>query len=172
MEKMIVLVAVLIVLVFVIQALKGRNREAGPAPYYKKAPLSGPEQVLFHRLREALPELIILAQVAMPAMIGIRKNPNWQRQFNEISRKHVDFVICAPDLSLKAIIELDDSTHQRPDRIKSDIIKDATFAAIDVPVIRFNVIDIPDATRIKEAVKTATAERAQYEKTRSEKFKK
>lgn len=164
MEKMAFWMLALVALVFVIQALKSRHRDTGPAPYYLKEPLSSPEQVLFHRLREALPEMIVLAQVAMPAMIGIRKNPNWQRQFNEISRKHVDFAICGPDLSLKAIIELDDSTHQRPDRIKSDAIKDATFTAIGIPVIRFNVRNMPDTNRIKEAVKAATEKREQYGK--------
>ena len=131
---------------------RAQRHKNGPAPYFKKQPLSEPEQVLFHRLREALPEMIVLAQVAMPAMVGIRKNENWKRQFNEISRKHVDFVICHPDLSLRAIIELDDSTHQRGERIRADAVKDAAFQIIGVPMVRFDVREMPSIETIRKTI--------------------
>lgn len=165
MEKMIVLVVVLALIGLALKAMKGKRKTdgsdgseikpqsaTGPAPYFKKAPLTEPEQVMFHRLREALPEQIILAQVAMSAMVGIRKNENWQTQFNEISRKYVDFVVCNQDFSMRAIIELDDSTHQRGERIKADAIKDAAFQAIGVPVVRFDVREMPTVETIRSAI--------------------
>ncbi|WP_415033531.1 DUF2726 domain-containing protein [Azonexus sp.] len=161
MGKLVWVVVLVVLVVVVLQILKGKRgendnrkgRRSGPAPYFKKMPLSEPEQVVFHRLREALPDLIVLAQVAMPAMVGIRKNENWQSQFNEISRKHVDFVVCMQDFSIKAVIELDDSTHQRGERIKSDAIKDAAFQNIGVPVIRFDVREMPSVDAIRTAIK-------------------
>lgn len=159
MEKLIWIVVLVVLAVVALQILKGKREGStdrrgrnGPAPYFKKTPLSEPEQVVFHRLREALPDLIVLAQVAMPAMVGIRKNGNWQSQFNEISRKHVDFVVCMQDFSIKAVIELDDSTHQRGERIKSDAIKDAAFQSIGVPVIRFDVREMPSVETIRAAI--------------------
>lgn len=130
----------------------GRGGEKGVAPYFGKAPLTEPEQVLFHRLKEAMPEQVILAQVAMPALLGIRKNPAWQSQFNEISRKYVDFVICNPDFTVRAVVELDDSTHQRGERIKADAVKDLAFQQISCPMVRFDVREMPSVEQIRLAV--------------------
>lgn len=163
MESLLVLlVVVVLVVVFVVLKRKrggddgGNDRTKthrdGPPPYFKKQPLSEPEQVLFHRLKEALPAMVVLAQVAMPATIGIRKNANWQKQFNEISRKHVDFVICQPDFSMVAVVELDDSTHQRGERIRSDAVKDAAFQIIGVPVVRFDVREMPSIETIQATI--------------------
>lgn len=123
-------------------------------PYFRKAPLSDPEQVFFHRLKDALPEKILLAQVSMSALLGIRKtgNGSYQTQFNEISRKYVDFVVCNQDFSVVAVIELDDSSHQRGDRIKADVVKDVAFQTINCPLIRFDNRSMPTAAEIRQAV--------------------
>jgi len=123
-------------------------------PYFRKAPLSEPEQVFFHRLKEALPEKILLAQVSMSALLGVRKtgNDSYQTQFNEISRKYVDFVVCNQDFSVVAVIELDDSSHQRGDRIKADVVKDVAFQTINCPLIRFDNRSMPTSVEIRQAV--------------------
>jgi len=123
-------------------------------PYFRKAPLSEPEQVFFHRLKDALPEKILLAQVSMSALLGVRKtgNDSYQMQFNEISRKYVDFVVCNQDFSVVAVIELDDSSHQRGDRIKSDVVKDVAFQTINCPLIRFDNRSMPTSVEIRQAV--------------------
>lgn len=121
-------------------------------PYFVKPVLTQPEQILFHRLKEALPTQIVLVQVAMNALVGIRKNPNWQRQFNEIAKKYVDYVVCLPDFTVVAIVELDDASHQRGERIKSDAIKDAAFKSIHYPVIRFHVSDLPSVETIRKMI--------------------
>ncbi|EKE17727.1 MAG: hypothetical protein ACD_10C00302G0003 [uncultured bacterium] len=121
-------------------------------PYFGKTVLSEPEQILFHRLKEALPNQLVFVQVAMNALVGIRKNPTWQSQFNVISGKYVDFVVCNPDFTVKAIVELDDSTHQRTDRIKSDAVKDLAFQKISCPMVRFHVREIPNIEQIRLAI--------------------
>ncbi len=90
----------------------------------------------------------------MQTLVGIKKknNPKWQTQFNEINQKHVDFVVCRPDFSVEAIVELDDSTHQRTNRIKSDVVKDVAFSAINYPLIRFHVRHMPSVEEIREAI--------------------
>ena len=42
-------------------------------PYYAKKPLSQPEQVLYFRLVEALPDHIVLAQVQLSRLLGVKK---------------------------------------------------------------------------------------------------
>lgn len=158
--KSLTLLIVFAVLAFIVLSLlkkRGRSGERptannGAIPYFRKMPLSDPEQVLFHRLSEAAPGAHVLAQVALPALVGIRKNPNWQAQFNEISRKYVDFIVCNPDLSVKAVIELDDSTHQRGERIRADAIKDYVFKTIGVPMIRFDVREMPSVETIRRTI--------------------
>lgn len=131
---------------------EGDSDERTIPPYYKKMPLTDDEQKLFIRLMEALPINVILAQVSMQALIGIKPNPNERTQRNKIDRKYVDFVICRPDFSVEAVIELDDSTHERPDRKKSDAVKDVAFSAVNCPLIRFHVRHMPSVEEIREAI--------------------
>ena len=44
-------------------------------PLYPRKPLSDPEQVLYFRLREAFPECIVLAQVEISRVIGVKRSP-------------------------------------------------------------------------------------------------
>jgi len=118
-------------------------------PYYKKQFLTEPEQTLFIRLMEALPINVILAQVSMQALIGIKRNRNEQGQRNGIAKKYVDFVICRPDFSVAAVIELDDPSHERPDRIEADTVKNIAFRAAGIPLIRFDVRAMPTVEEIR-----------------------
>jgi hypothetical protein len=59
-----------------------------------------------------------------------------QAAFNRISRKHVDFVICkADDLSIVGVIELDDRSHDRPDRRRRDAFIDEAMGSADIPIL-------------------------------------
>ena len=57
---------------------------------------------------------------------------------NKINLKHVDFLLCAPD-TLKPLcgIELDDSSHQRTDRVARDLFVDKVFTTAGLKLIRF-----------------------------------
>ena len=147
------IVAVLLLLAF-IKAKSSTGAAGDTTRYYRKAVLSDVEQVLFQRLREALPDVVVLAQVALPAMIGLKKpvDRDYWALFNAIRAKHVDFVICNADFSVRAVVELDDGTHEREDRKKSDHIKNGAFAATGMPLIRFNVRQMPSVEQIRTAL--------------------
>jgi len=115
--------------------------------YRAKKPLSEPEQVLFWRLREAMPECVVLSQVSfsrfiepIAASVGVR-----QGLFNKVSRKTVDFIICLPDFTLVAAVELDDRSHQ-PAR---DNERDGILKSAGVPILRMNVREIPSVEQLK-----------------------
>jgi hypothetical protein len=56
----------------------------------------------------------------------------WQR----INRKHADFVLCDPQTVRPVLaIELDDRSHQRPDRVQRDGFVDQIFAAVKLPLV-------------------------------------
>ena len=59
---------------------------------------------------------------------------------NRIDRKHVDFLLCDPKtLRPLAGIELDDKSHQRPDRQARDEFVAGVFAAARLPLVRVPV---------------------------------
>jgi hypothetical protein len=63
-----------------------------------------------------------------------------QAAFNRICAKHVDFVLChRTNLSIIGIIELDDLSHQRPDRQARDKFVDSALAAAKIPILHVKV---------------------------------
>jgi hypothetical protein len=66
----------------------------------------------------------------------VRSNEN-QRWRNKIDRKHVDFLLCDPaTMKPRCGVELDDSSHARPDRRERDEFVDQVFRAAGLPLVR------------------------------------
>lgn len=56
--------------------------------------------------------------------------------WNKIDRKHVDFLLCDPGTMQPIVaLELDDSSHQRSDRIRRDEFVDSVFKAAGLPLV-------------------------------------
>ncbi len=54
-----------------------------------------------------------------------------------IAQKHLDFVLCDPEtLRIVLAFEVDDRTHERPDRRLRDLFVDRAMAAAGVPLVR------------------------------------
>jgi very-short-patch-repair endonuclease len=121
-------------------------------PFYAKKPLSRPEQVLYFRLVQALPDHIVLAQVQLSRLLGVKKGHNYQAWFNRINRMSADFVVCKKDSSIIAVIELDDATHQNEDRRAADAKKDKALSAADISIVRWKANAIPDIGEIQAAL--------------------
>jgi very-short-patch-repair endonuclease len=121
-------------------------------PFYVKRPLSQPEQVLYHRLVKALPEHIVLAQVQVTRVLGIKKGFNFHEWNNRINRLSYDFVVCAKDSTVLAAIELDDGSHNSAKRAETDRKKEQATAAAGVRLIRWHVKSLPDHMAIVSAV--------------------
>ena len=65
---------------------------------------------------------------------------NKRKWVNKILAKHIDFVLCDPgSLQPVCCIELDDSSHQRKDRIERDQFVDQAFYSADLPLVRVPV---------------------------------
>ena len=132
---------------------RGRGRKVGADaqqewPFYAKKPLTQPEQVLYHRLVKALPEHIVLAQVQVSRVLGVKKGFNFHEWNNRINRMSYDFVVCAKDARVLAVIELDDKTHDASDRAANDGKKDRATASAGVRLVRWNVGKLPDEAAI------------------------
>lgn len=153
MAEMIPFVIFLIVALIGFQLWRARSEgggsDAGPWPFYAKRALSDPELILMRRLIATLPGNLILAQVALGRLLGVKKGHNFGQWFNRINRMSVDFVVCDQTGAIVTIIELDDSTHTRADRKVADAKKDKALEAAGVRVIRWQAKSLPDEQRIK-----------------------
>jgi len=118
-------------------------------PFYAKQVLSQPEQVLFHRLVKALPDHLVLAQVQVSQVLGVKKGVNFYEWNNRINRLSYDFVICKKNGSVAAVIELDDKSHESKERIEADKRKDRATASAGIRMIRWHVKSMPDESTIK-----------------------
>jgi len=143
MQTLIIIAIVIFLMVVVLAAIKNKVGEVGSLPYEKKKALFTPAERSFYGVLKqvASEHYTIFGQVRMADLLDIKKGlEKGQRQgfFNKIKAKHVDFVLCNPDdLSVVAVIELDDKSHNRPKVIESDKFKDAAFEVAGIPLIRF-----------------------------------
>ena len=59
---------------------------------------------------------------------------------NRINQKHVDFVICQRDnLQIVGVVELDDSSHNQPNRIERDALVDHVMQSAGIPILHVRV---------------------------------
>jgi len=148
----------LLLAVVVLALLKQRGLlggTPGPWPFYARKPLSQPEQVLYFRLVRALPDHIVLAQVQVSRVLGVKKGQNFHAWNNRINRLSYDFVVCAKDSTVLATIELDDKTHDSAHRAATDGKKDKATQDAGLRMIRWHVMSLPDEAAIKQALLSA-----------------
>lgn len=75
--------------------------------------------------------------VSLTTKVGYHRTQNWSRAFSRINGKSVDFLICTNDMKPLIAIELDDNTHDRPDRQKRDIFVNSIISDANMPLLRF-----------------------------------
>ncbi len=156
MKMSLISVIVILALTFIVFAIfkkrGGINTDKEPWPFYTKKPLTIPEQTLYHRLVKAMPECIVLSQVQLSRVLGVKKGFNFNEWNNRINRMSLDFIVCLKDSTVVAAIELDDKTHMNPSRIEADAKKNKALADAGIALIRWNVNSIPDEITIRKAL--------------------
>lgn len=151
-----VVVALLAVAVVAAKRRAGSGSPEGPWPFYAKRPLTAPEQVLYHRLVKALPEHIVLAQVQVSRILGVKKGFKFHEWNNRINRLSYDFVVCSKDSTVLVAVELDDKSHETEGRAGTDQKKERATAAAGVKLVRWHVKALPDETAIRAAIVAGT----------------
>ena len=152
--------ALLALVILALAILKKRvaSEGAGGAwPFYLKRLLSSPEQVLYHRLVSALPDHVVLAQVQVSRVLGVKKGFDFHHWNNRINRLSYDFVVCKKDATVLAAIELDDATHESKSRVRTDEKKDRATAAASLKLVRWHVKALPDEDAIRAAIESVAS---------------
>jgi hypothetical protein len=111
-----------------------------PMPYVMRGSLTTKSELRFYRsLQKAVQDdWEVFAMVRIADLLRVEKEAKQKRKWlNKILAKHIDFVLCDPG-SLQPIlcIELDDPSHNRPDRIERDIFVNKAFESAGLPLLR------------------------------------
>lgn len=150
------LIGLLIGVALMVAAWVGLRMQAGQLGRYRarRTLLTDPEQVLFHRLRQAFPEHLVFAQVSLNQVISVAPKVSDKRArtslFNKINGKSLDFLICGPDSAPLLAIELDDSSHDRKDRRKADQQKTEALESAELRLVRMNVKALPSTPELAD----------------------
>lgn len=141
----------------------GKNSDDTGAfcPYLKNQVLFSPaERSLLGVLYQAFAsDYQIFAKVRVADVVSVKKMPckgEWQRAFNRINAKHFDFVLCSKtDLSIIAVLELNDLSHEDPKRRERDEFLSELCSAIALPFIPVKAECLYSVGELKTAVAEA-----------------
>lgn len=121
-------------------------------PYRRKEFLfSRPERAFYDALRVAVGEAYhIFPKVRLADLLDVQAGgKEFMTHFNRISAKHADFVLCHPDrVKPLLIIELDDLSHERPDRQMRDAFVDQAVRAAGVPIVHVRTAHAYDPANV------------------------
>lgn len=112
-------------------------------PYRARGKLVTKAELRFYRslYKAVQDDFEIFAMVRIADLLRVEQGTkNYRKWLNKILAKHIDFVLCDPgSLEPKVCIELDDRSHERPERIERDKFVDLAFESAGLPLIRVEV---------------------------------
>lgn len=112
--------------------------ESDSLPYRLRDDFLSPAELSFYGvLRMAVGQrAVICPKVNLGDLFFVARSGESQRYRSKIDRKHVDFLLCAPG-TMKPLcgVELDDSSHERPDRQDRDRFVDRVFNAAGLALV-------------------------------------
>ena len=107
-------------------------------PYGLRDHFLSPAELSFHHVLRTIvrDSETLLTKVNLNDLFFVRRPHKNKGAHNKINRKHVDFVLCdTKSMQPLIAIELDDRSHNRPDRQKRDEFVDGVFEAADLPLL-------------------------------------
>ncbi len=127
-----------------------------PLPYEPRPSLLTNTELAFYRsLQEAVDgQWMIATMVRMADLIRVRKDtPKSQTWRNRIHAKHIDFLLCDHGtMQAKLAVELDDASHQRPDRARRDKFVNAALQSAGIPLLRIDVQKDYDTDDLRQRI--------------------
>lgn len=132
---------------------------------YRFTPLfSKAEKSFFHILHQSIPDYCTLfakvriADVLTPAKGLDRKS--WYSAFARISSKHFDYVLCdSKTLSVLAVIELDDKSHDSFKVKKRDAFVEEACKTADLKLLRFKCLRNYNVSAIRDFIEDALSQK-------------
>jgi hypothetical protein len=127
-------------------------------PYFVRDDFLSPAELSFYLvLKSAVSEwALVCPKVALGDLFYAKSSDHSQYRTytNKIDRKHVDFLLCDPKTVRPILgIELDDKSHQRPDRQERDEFVENVFSAAKLPLVRVPVRHSYSVTELNSFLK-------------------
>src|SRR5574343_1136468 len=123
--------------------------------------LNDAEQILFRRLREAMPNMLVFAQVGVAQLAQLRGRQEARRLSSMLGRG-VDFVVCGTDFGIVAAIDLawptDDGAENSPEEEKRRALQ-----RLGIPLIVYRPNQLPDPDSLSREVASAIVRRNRLE---------
>lgn len=160
MSLAVIVIAVIAGAVWVfLETRVGIRRAHGHWPLYAKSLLTERETEFYRRLEAMYPEHRIFVQVALSQLLevspGIRDR---QAIRNRFDRLVADFVLCNRDLSVVAVIELDDSSHTASSRQKADRRKTKALESAGLRLVRIPAGPFPSTVEMRRMIRAEQLE--------------
>lgn len=101
---------------------------------------------------------LIFPQIHLTGLLNYRHGKQSAKgAWGSIRHYSVDYVVCAPDLSILCAIELDDRSHDRPDRRARDRAVNQLCRDAGLSLVRIAVGDMHDSLFVKKEINHAIA---------------
>ena len=126
--------------------------------YAKPYVMTSRENECFKTLNEIFSsKWFVVPQVHLSALLDYRvKGQNWNAAFRHINGKSVDFVLIGKEsYKVICVIELDDSTHSKPDRIERDAEIERMFKEARIPLERIGRFESMTKSEIAKIITDA-----------------
>jgi len=151
-----------VLLLFVFFVVFAKLKRNNPVLSYFAVPgIFSPAELSFYLiLKQALSnEYEIFGKVRIADIIRPEKKLNHKLQkiaLNRIAQKHFDYVICDPKtLSIIAVIELDDRSHNTEKAIRRDSFLNEVCKSAGIKLIRFKAKSGYQAQHVRDTINTA-----------------
>lgn len=149
---MLLVLAMLAAFVWLVRMYAGRGR----LPYAVRERIVTKAELRFYRAlqKAAAADFEIFAMVRIADVLTVPQQTSQRRKWmGKILAKHVDFVLCDPaTLAPLLAIELDDSSHDRPDRKERDEFVDHAFESAGLPLLRIRNGSSYDAGALRQLI--------------------
>jgi hypothetical protein len=153
----VVLVVAFLVITFIAAILKLKGKTStGVIPYQTRGALLSPAELSFYRvLQNAVGQSVLICpKVRLADILKPAEKQNYQTALNKISRKHIDFVLCDPvTTKFLGVVELDDKSHDRANRVTRDAFVDSTFAAAGIQIVHFKASASYSVEEVRQQLK-------------------
>jgi len=118
--------------------------EAAPYPFHLRDDFLSPAEANFYQVLRLVTgqQVVALAKVNLNDLFFAQTGDARRNRAvsNRIDRKHVDFLLCDSSTLRPVLgIELDDCSHQQPERAARDELVDGVFRAAGLPLLRVPV---------------------------------
>lgn len=108
-------------------------------PYKLTQRIFSPKEGYFYRDVRPIADklgLIVFTKIRLADLLTVPKGTqDYTKWFNRIKAKHVDFVFVDREYNIKLLVEVDDPTHNRPDRQARDEAVDEMFRQVGMEVL-------------------------------------